>query len=83
MKLSIQHKLESLCERYDEIAALLSEPEVQGNQNKFRSLSQEYAQINLWLIATNAMKQTLAMLASAKEMANDSDPELREIAKKK
>ncbi|MGZ5044500.1 MAG: peptide chain release factor 1, partial [Methylobacter sp.] len=46
MKPSIQHKLESLCERYDEIAALLSEPEVQGNQNKFRSLSQEYAQIN-------------------------------------
>ena len=45
MKHSIQIKLENLCERYDEIAALLSEPEVQSNQNRFRALSQEYAQI--------------------------------------
>ena len=36
MKQSIQLKLESLCERYDEIAALLSEPEVQIYQNNFR-----------------------------------------------
>ncbi len=70
MKLSIQHKLESLCERYDEIAALLSEPEVQGNQNKFRSLSQEYAQINPLVDCYKRHEQTLAMLASAKEMAN-------------
>ena len=45
MKPSIQLKLENLAERHDEIAALLSEPETQNNQNKFRSLSQEYAQI--------------------------------------
>ena len=45
MKQSILLKLENLCERYDEIAALLSEPEIQGNQNKFRALSQEYSQI--------------------------------------
>ncbi|MDD5411067.1 MAG: PCRF domain-containing protein, partial [Methylobacter sp.] len=81
MKLSIQHKLENLCERYDEIAALLSEPEVQGNQNKFRSLSQEYAQINPLVDCYKRYEQAFAMLASAKEMANDSDPELRELAK--
>ena len=46
MKASIQQKLENLSEHFDEIAALLSEPEVQSDQNKFRSLSQEYAQIN-------------------------------------
>ena len=38
MKQSILQRLENLCERYDEIAALLSEPEVQNNQNKFRAL---------------------------------------------
>ena len=81
MKQSIQHKLENLCERYDEIAALLSEPEVQGNQNKFRSLSQEYAQINPLVDCYKRYQQTLENLASAKEMANDSDPELREMAK--
>ncbi|MGZ4980710.1 MAG: PCRF domain-containing protein, partial [Methylobacter sp.] len=81
MKPSIQHKLENLCERYDEIAALLSEPEVQGNQNKFRSLSQEYAQINPLVDCYKRYQQILENLASAKEMANDSDPELREMAK--
>ena len=34
-----------------------------------------------WLIVTNAMNKRLESLASAKEMANDSDPELRELAK--
>ncbi|WP_020159184.1 MULTISPECIES: peptide chain release factor 1 [Methylobacter] len=81
MKSSIQHKLENLCERYDEIAALLSEPEVQNNQNKFRSLSQEYAQINPLVDCYKRYQNAQEMRASAKEMANDSDPELREMAK--
>jgi peptide chain release factor 1 len=81
MKQSIQLKLENLCERYDEIAALLSEPEVQSNQNKFRSLSQEYAQIAPLVDCYKKYEQGLSMLASAKEMANDADLELRELAK--
>ena len=81
MKQSIQLKLENLCERYDEIAALLSEPEIQSNQNKFRTLSQEYAQIAPLVDCYKRYEQALKMLESAKEMANDSDPELREMAK--
>jgi len=81
MKQSILQRLENLCERYDEIAALLSEPEVQNNQNKFRALSQEYAQINPLVDCYKRHEQASAMLESAKEMANDSDPELRELAK--
>ena len=81
MKHSIQVKLENLCERYDEIAALLSEPEIQSNQNKFRTLSQEYAQIGPLVDCYKRHEQALEMLASAKEMTNDNDPELRELAK--
>jgi peptide chain release factor 1 len=81
MKQSIQIKLENLCERYDEIAALLSEPEIQGNQNKFRTLSQEYAQISPLVDCYKRYEQALNMLRSAKEMANDTDLELREMAK--
>ena len=81
MKHSIQIKLENLCERYDEIAALLSEPEVQSNQNKFRTLSQEYAQIGPLVDCYKRYEQTLVALASAQEMANDNDPEMRELAK--
>ncbi len=81
MKPSIELKLESLCERYDEIAALLSEPEIQNNQNKFRALSQEYAQITPLVECFKKRADALAQKASALDMANDSDPELRELAK--
>ncbi|MDD2724443.1 MAG: peptide chain release factor 1 [Methylovulum sp.] len=81
MKKSIQTKLENLCERYDEIAALLSEPEVQGNQNRFRSLSQEYAQINPLVECYKRYEQALELLDSAKEMLDDSDADMRELAK--
>jgi peptide chain release factor 1 len=81
MKPSIQHKLESLCERYDEIAALLSEASIQNNQNKFRALSQEYAQITPLVAAYKKRAEALAQKASAVEMSKDSDPELRELAK--
>jgi peptide chain release factor 1 len=81
MKLSIQHKLQSLCERYEEIAALLSEPEIQNNQNKFRALSQEYAQITPLVECYKKRAEALSQKESAQEMANDSDPELRDLAK--
>ncbi|WP_411726577.1 peptide chain release factor 1 [Methyloglobulus sp.] len=81
MKPSIQHKLESLCERYDEIEALLSEPETQNNQNKFRALSQEYAQITPLVECYKKRAAALAQKASGLEMADDSDLELRELAK--
>lgn len=81
MKTSIQHKLDNLAERFDEIAALLAEPEVQGDQNRFRALSQEYAQINPIVECYKNYLQIQDDINSAKELASDNDPELREMAK--
>lgn len=81
MKKSIQIKLETLCERHHEIAALLSEPDTQSNQNKFRSLSQEYAQISPLVACYQRYEQTEQALATAQDMANDNDPEMRELAR--
>ncbi len=81
MKPSIQTKLENLSERFEEITALLSQPEVQNNQNQFRALSQEYAQIEPLVACYKTYQENQADLASAQEMAKDSDPELREMAK--
>ena len=81
MKASIKNKLENLNERFDEITALLSEPEVQNDQNKFRSLSQEYAQINPIVDCYNDYLLNQKHIESAKEMAKDEDPEIRELAK--
>jgi len=81
MKSSIKTKLENLGERFEEITALLSQPEVQNNQNQFRSLGQEYAQIEPIVSCYKAYLDNEANMKSATEMAKDSDPELREMAK--
>ena len=81
MKPSIKTKLENLSERFEEITALLTQPEVQSNQNQFRSLSQEYAQLEPIVACYKAYQDNETNLESANEMAKDSDPELREMAK--
>ena len=45
MKQSIINKLDSTAERLEEISALLSDPEIISNQERFRNLSQEFSQI--------------------------------------
>ena len=47
MKASILQKLEILQERYIEVGALLSEGDIISDQNRFRELSQEYAELEL------------------------------------
>jgi peptide chain release factor 1 len=59
----------------------LSQPEVQSDQNQFRSLSQEYAQIEPLVACYKIYLDNEANLASAQDMAKDSDLELREMAK--
>ncbi len=79
MKQSIRSKLEQLAERFEEITALLAEPEVQGDQNRFRTLSQEYAQLEP-LVACYAKYQGLEEeITEANEML--LDPEMADLAK--
>jgi len=78
MKPSIRHKLETISERFAEITALLAEPETQSDNDRFRELSQEYAQIEPIVQAYNAYSSNEADLASAREMLGD--PEMAELA---
>ena len=45
MKDSIRAKLDNLKDRFDELEALLSDAEIIADQNKFRGLSKEYAEL--------------------------------------
>ena len=81
MKASIKTKLEGLQERHEEIAALLGDPDTISDQNRFRDLSREYAQLEPVVKAYNDHVSTTADLESAKEMASDSDPEMRDMAR--
>lgn len=80
MKDSIRVKLESLVERHEEISALLGDPDVIGDQNKFRELSKEYAQLEDVVKSFTAYGEANDAIESAEEMLKDSDPEMREMA---
>ena len=45
MKESIRFKLESVSDRFEEIAGLLADPDVIADQNQFRELSKEYSRV--------------------------------------
>lgn len=80
MKASIQLKLEGLSDRFEEITGLLAEPDVIGNQNQFRELSQEYGQLEPVTQAFAAYNQCQGDLEAASEMLKESDPEMKEMA---
>lgn len=81
MKESIKNKLETLVERHEEISGLLAEPETMADQNKFRSLSQEYAQLEPVVSNFNAYKDSLVAIEDAKVMMEEDDADMREMAK--
>ena len=81
MKDSIKHKLESLVDRHEEISGLLADPDTMADQNKFRSLSQEYAQLEPVVSNFNAYRRTIDALEDAKLMLDEDDAEMREMAK--
>ncbi|WP_151172461.1 peptide chain release factor 1 [Pseudoalteromonas ruthenica] len=80
MKESVYRKLETLVERYEEVQALLSDPEVIGDQDRFRALSKEYAELEEVAKAFTGYQQAQEDVGTAQEMLKDSDPDMREMA---
>jgi len=78
MKPSIRSKLEHISERYQEIAALLADPAVQGDADRFRDLSRECAQVEPLSQCYQRYLAAEAELQSAEQML--SDPEMAELA---
>ena len=77
MKDSLRMKLASRSERYEEVGMLLSQPDVISDQNKFRKLSQEYAEIEPVVQCYREYDQVLKNIDEAKSWL--SDPDLKEM----
>ena len=80
MKDSIRHKLEALCERHEEVGALMSDPDIMSNQNQFRELSMEYAQLEPVTKAFDAFTSAEGDLLGAEDMLKEKDAEMRDMA---
>ncbi|MES9904995.1 MAG: peptide chain release factor 1 [Sedimenticola sp.] len=79
MNPSIHGKLEQLAERFEEITALLADPQVQSEQNRFRNLSREYSQLEPVVDCYNRYQSLDEEIAGAREMLDD--PEMADLAK--
>ena len=80
MKSSLVTKLESLSDRHEEVSALLADAETASDPNKFRTLSQEYAQLDEVVKVYDGYRRAQDDLQEARLMLTDSDPDVREMA---
>ncbi|MFP1815036.1 peptide chain release factor 1 [Lonsdalea quercina] len=78
MKPSIVAKLEALQERHEEVQALLGDPGVITDMDRFRALSREYAQLTDITGCFQRWQQTQEDIATAEAMLDD--PEMKEMA---
>ncbi len=79
MKPSLRGKLDQLAERFEEITALLADPETQSDPRRFRDLGREYAQLEEVVEAYRRYAANEDDIASAQELLND--PEMASLAR--
>jgi peptide chain release factor 1 len=80
MKQSVRLKLEKLADRHEELAVMMSSADIISDQEKFRSFSKEYAEIEPIVETFARYGEAENDFAEAKLMAEDDDPDMREMA---
>ena len=80
MKESLQTKLEKLSARREEIYQLLAVPEVINDQDRYRDLNKEAAEISPIVNCFKRHQSSQLALHNARSMLKDSDQEIRNLA---
>ncbi|NYT78599.1 peptide chain release factor 1 [Alcaligenaceae bacterium] len=78
MKPSMRNRLEQLAHRLIEVDALLAEPEIANDMDRYRKMTRERAELEPVVNVFNAYEAAEADIKAAQEMI--SDPEMREMA---
>ncbi|MES2918971.1 MAG: peptide chain release factor 1 [Pseudomonadota bacterium] len=78
MKASLRAKLDSLVERAEEVSALLADPAVLSDNDRFRKLSKEHAELEPVVAAVTALQSAERRLADAGALLRE--PDFREMA---
>ena len=77
---SIHARLQQACERHEEIALLMSSEDVISDQNRFRELSVEYAQLSPVVQTWEQWQAAQAAITEARLLLESSDAEMKELA---
>ncbi len=79
---NLYSKLEGLKEKYENIAAQISDPAVMSDMKRYVSLNKEYRDLEPLVEAGNKYRKMVIDLENAKDiLQNEKDEELREMAK--
>lgn len=80
LKASLLTKLETLQDRFEEVGALLSDPEVMNNQNRQRDLGREYAELEPVILSFRRYRKIVSNIEEAKSLLEDGDADMRDMA---
>ena len=80
MKDSLLAKLGTLEERHEEVAALLGDAETIADQDRFRTLSREYAELEAVVKCYGEYRALCEDLEAAEAMLEDDDADMRAMA---
>ena len=80
MKDSIRRRLDRTVERFEEVGALLADPDVIAEQGQFRELSMEYARLEPVATRFREFRRLEEELRTADELARGPDADVRELA---
>jgi peptide chain release factor 1 len=75
------NKLEEVVDRFREIEGLLSDPAAVSDQEKFRALTREHAELAEVVEVYRDYRRICDDIEGNRELLRDGDPELREMAK--
>jgi len=81
MKQSLLNKLEGLMDRHEEVAALLGDAQTIADQDRFRTLSREYAELESVVSCFRKYQQVMDDLEAATAMLDEDDPDMQEMAR--
>jgi peptide chain release factor 1 len=73
--------LEDVVDRFRDVEGQLSDPAVIGDQKRYRELTKEHSDLSELVAVYNSYKQILGDIEGSRELLQDSDPEMKELAK--
>ena len=78
---TLLEKLDGLVSRFEEVSTLITDPSVIADQKRYVKLTKEYKELGDLMKARKEYMQCLAGLEEAKEMMNENDSEMKEMAR--
>ncbi len=75
------NKLEAVVDRFREVEGLLSDPSVVSNQEKFRALTREHAELSEVVETFERYRKVRDEIEGNRELLRDADVEVREMAR--